>query len=107
MPGTVPQQLTVRSPQGNNNPTPLPHHTSLFNLKSGIPPANQIVKVNGIRMYNLPAALVYSSPGIYTSHAIDARTALAWRDTSFSSFIGHLVRERLQDKIEAKLPKPQ
>src|SRR5690554_3224738 len=31
---TVPQQLLVRSPQGNNNPTPLPYNTSLFNLKT-------------------------------------------------------------------------
>jgi hypothetical protein len=28
---TIPQQLIVRSPKGNNNPTPLPHSTSLFN----------------------------------------------------------------------------
>ncbi|MBS1667540.1 Fic family protein [Chitinophaga defluvii] len=79
----VPQQLMLRSPQGNNNPTPLPHNTSLFNLKANVPPADQTIIANGIRMYNLPAALVYSSPSIYTRNAIDARTALALiRDAS-------------------------
>ena len=79
----VPQQLMIRSPQGNNNPTPLPHKTSLFNLRTSIPPADQTIINSGIRMYNLPAALVYSSSGIYTKNAIDARTALALiRDAS-------------------------
>ncbi len=79
----VPQQLMIRSQQGNNNPTPLPHNTSLFNLKTNIPPADQTIVLNGIRMYNLPAALVYGSPGIYTKNAIDTRTALSLiRDAS-------------------------
>lgn len=79
----VPQQLMIRSPQGNNNPTPLPHHTSLFNLRSSIPAAEQTIITNGIRMYNLPAALVYSSPAIFKRNAIDARTTLALiRDAS-------------------------
>lgn len=80
---TVPQQLMVRSPQGNNNPIPFLHNTSLFNLRAHLPPADQIITANGVRMYSLPAALVYSSPGIYTRNAIDARTVLALiRDAS-------------------------
>lgn len=79
----VPQQLMIRSPQGNNNPTPLPHNTSLFNLKASIPPPDQTITENGIRIYSLQAALVYSSASIYTKNAIDARTALALiRDAS-------------------------
>ncbi|MHB1921917.1 MAG: Fic family protein [Chitinophagaceae bacterium] len=79
----VPQQLMVRSPQGNNNPTPLPYNSSLFNLRTSIPPTDQTIITNGIRMYNLPASLVYSSPSIYKRNAIDARTALALiRDAS-------------------------
>lgn len=73
---TVPQQLMVRSPQGNNNPTPLPHNTSLFNLKTDLPLTQQIVIERGIRIYNLQAALVYSTPTIFTRNAIDARTVL-------------------------------
>lgn len=76
-------QLMVRSPKGNNKPTPLPYNTSLFNLKTSIPPEELITMEQGIRMYNLQAALVYSTPGIFTSNAIDARTALSLiRDAS-------------------------
>ncbi|GLU52650.1 hypothetical protein Dfri01_21110 [Dyadobacter frigoris] len=80
----VPQQLLVRSPQGNNNPTPLPHKTSLFNMRGELPQADQLsMTANGIRMYNLQAALVYSSATIYTRNAIDARTTLSLiRDAS-------------------------
>ncbi|PLK44868.1 Fic family protein [Emticicia sp. TH156] len=79
----VPQQLVVRSPQGNNLPTPLPHKTSLFNLRTSLPSAEYILTADGIRMYNLPSALIYSSPGIYTGNAIDTRTALSLiRDAS-------------------------
>lgn len=80
---TVPQQLIVRSPQGNNKPTPLPYNTSLFNLKTDIPSIEQMEIQNGIRIYNLQAALIYSTAAIYTRNAIDARTALSQiRDAS-------------------------
>lgn len=114
---SVPQQLTVRSPHGNNNPTPLPHNTSLFNLKTNIPSADQTVISSGIRMYNLPASLIYSSPSVYTKNAIDVRTALAMiRDASevlsillekgHTTFAGRLAgafrninREKIADQI--------
>lgn len=81
---SVPQQLLVRSPQGNNNPTPLPHNISLFNIRGELPSADQlIVTPNGIRMYNLQSALIYSSASTYTRNAIDARTVLSMiRDAS-------------------------
>jgi hypothetical protein len=80
---TVPQQLMLRTPLGNNSPTPLPHHTSLFNLRATIPPGEQTTIKNGIRIYDLPAALIYCSPAVYKKNAIDVRTALAFiRDAS-------------------------
>lgn len=81
---SVPQQLLVRSLQGNNNPTPLPHNTSLFNMRGELPSADQLmVAPNGIRMYNLQSALIYSSANTYTRNAIDARTVLSLiRDAS-------------------------
>lgn len=80
---SVPQQLLVRSPDGNNRPTPLPHNTSLFNLKTDIPPASQTVIEKGIRMYNLQSAIIYAGAPVYTHHAIDARTGLSMiRDAS-------------------------
>jgi len=50
---SVPQQLIVRSPEGNNKPTPLPYNTSLFNLKTTIALTDQIKIQIGIKMYNL------------------------------------------------------
>lgn len=81
---SVPQQLLVRSPHGNNNPTSFAHNTSLFNMRGELPPADQLmVTPNGIRMYTLQSALIYSSANIYTRNAIDARTALSLiRDAS-------------------------
>ncbi|MFV8325868.1 Fic family protein [Flavobacterium sp. ZS1P14] len=80
----VPQQLLVRSPKANNLSTSFPHHTSIFNLRGDLPPADQLtVQKNGIRMYNLQAALIYSSASTYVRNAIDARTTLSLiRDAS-------------------------
>jgi fido (protein-threonine AMPylation protein) len=80
---SIPQQLLVKSPKGNNNPTPLPHATSLFNLKTDIPGDALISVINGIRMYDLPSSLVYCSPRIYVTHSLDVRAALSMiRDAS-------------------------
>ncbi|WP_375587367.1 Fic family protein [Flagellimonas aurea] len=80
---SVPKQLLIRSPKGNNKPTPLPHNTSLFNLKTDIPPSEQTVIEEGIRMYNLQTSLIYAGVSVYTSNAIDARTTLSLiRDAS-------------------------
>src|SRR5690606_18752218 len=69
--------------KGNNKPTPLPHNTSLFNLKTDIPPSELTVIEEGIRMYNLQASLIYAGVSVYTSNAIDARTTLSLiRDAS-------------------------
>lgn len=80
---SVPQQLLVRSPNGNNKPTPLPHNTSLFNLKSEIPTTAQTEIQKGMRIYNLQSAIIYSTASIYSRNAIDARTTLSLiRDAS-------------------------
>lgn len=80
---TVPAQLIVKSPQGNNTPTPLPHYTSLFHLKSELPETQHLELINGLRMYNLAAAIIYSSVGLYVKNPIDVRTAFSLiRDAS-------------------------
>jgi len=80
---SVPQQLLVRSPNGNNKPTPLPHNTSLFNLKSEIPTTAHTEIQKGMRIYNLQSAIIYSTASIYSRNAIDARTTLSLiRDAS-------------------------
>lgn len=80
---TVPAQLVIRSPDANNTMTPLPHNTSLFNLKAELPAREMIITEKEIQMYSLQGAIIYSTPGIFHSNPIDARTALSMiRDAS-------------------------
>ena len=72
----VPQQLIIRSTQGVNSQTPLPHNTSLFSIKSPLANSAEIQKINGIRMLTLPSSLVHCSPTMFIRSATDARTAL-------------------------------
>jgi len=77
----VPNQVIVRTPQGNNKPTPLPHNTSLFNMKSALPDDNFVERE--IRMYTLSGSLIYCSGATFAKNPIDARTALSLiRDAS-------------------------
>ncbi len=73
---TVPQQLIIRSTQGVNSQTPLPHHTSLFSIKSPLVKSAEIQEINGIRMLTLPSSLVHCSPTMFIKSATDIRTAL-------------------------------
>ena len=77
----VPNQLVIRTPYGNNKPTPLPYHTSLFNMKSAVP--DDYLVERGIRMYGLQGTLIYCSAAGFAKNPIDARTALSLiRDAS-------------------------
>jgi hypothetical protein len=83
---TVPQELRVRSPKGGNKPTPLPFGTSLFDVRLGVPPADdrQVIPTRaasgaespGQRVFALPAALIASPPGYFTANPAALRTAL-------------------------------
>ncbi|MFK0569653.1 Fic family protein [Endozoicomonas sp.] len=74
---TVPQQLLVRSPKGNNKPTSFLHSTSLFDVRLNLPEAESIVSLEGLNVYSLPAALVHSSANRFTNAPIQMRTALS------------------------------
>lgn len=74
---TVPRQLLVRAPKGRNAPTGLPHGTSLFDMRTELPPTQLMQDLGGLRVYTLPAALVFSGPGLFAENATDARSALA------------------------------
>ena len=51
----VPAQTIVYSRKGHNNTTKLPFHTSLYDLKqSQLPPRNQIVVRDGLRLFSRP-----------------------------------------------------
>ena len=73
---TVPAQLHLRSPKANNSPISLPHQTSVFNYRAELPAKELMTTINNIQVYNLQAALVYSSEGMYRAKPLDCRIAL-------------------------------
>jgi fido (protein-threonine AMPylation protein) len=97
----IPPQLLVRSPQANNKPTPMLHGTSVFNLKMEIPPKALTVQINGIRMYSLSAALIYASPGIFATHALEVRTILSM--VPDASELLHTLLEKGHSTIAGRL----
>jgi len=74
---TVPTQLLIKSPEATNYNTDLPNNTSLFGLQGNLPGKEWITELSEIRMYTLPASLVYCSATIFRKDATDARTALS------------------------------
>ena len=60
----VPAQLLVRAPKGGNKPTPLPHGTSLFDVRNAMPSPNEMVQLDGLRLFSVPAALIAVSAGV-------------------------------------------
>jgi fido (protein-threonine AMPylation protein) len=80
---TVPRQLFVRSPKGGNKIIPLPHGTSLLDVRAALPAPAEREEKEGLRVFSLESALIESSPQYFANHATDARAALAMvRDAS-------------------------
>jgi fido (protein-threonine AMPylation protein) len=80
---TVPKQLLIRSPKGNNKITLLPYETSLLDTRYVMPKSEEISTINGIRIFSLASALIYSGPKFFMQNTSDARTALSLiRDSS-------------------------
>lgn len=73
----VPAQLLVRTPRGGNKPTPLPHGTSLFDVRYAMPKDSEIVERDGLRLFSVPAALVAMSGQHVRRAATDVRAAMA------------------------------
>jgi hypothetical protein len=74
---TVPQQLLIRSPKGNNKVTLLPHKTSLFDTRYSMPDLKEVEIVKGLRLFSSVYALVTCSPRFFIQHSTDARTVLS------------------------------
>ena len=74
---TVPRQLLVRAPKGNNKPTGLLHDTSIFDVRLEIPADADVETLDGSRVIRLPAALIHCSPGHFAARPVDMRAALA------------------------------
>jgi hypothetical protein len=79
----VPRQLLVRSPKARNRVTPLPHGTSLLDVRAALPAEGQREEKEGLRLFSVPAALIACAPGYFPQKPTDARAALAMvRDAS-------------------------
>ncbi len=74
---TIPRQLLVRSPKGRNNPTEFLHNTSVLDIRQAMPDEHLLTVIEGVRVYTLPAALVYCSPKTFVDRALQVRTALS------------------------------
>jgi len=74
---SVPRQLLVGAPKGRNHATILPHGTSVLEVRSAIPDIADILELEGMRVFSLPAALVGCSVRFFSQSPVDARTALA------------------------------
>ncbi|AMN48318.1 Fic family protein [Steroidobacter denitrificans] len=114
---TVPRQLLVRSPRGNNKPTGLVHDTSIFDVRLELPPAADRDMKDGVRVYKLSAALLGCSQAQFTARPTEMRAALAMildasdllsrlLDGGHSTIAGRLAaafrnigRERIADDI--------
>jgi fido (protein-threonine AMPylation protein) len=81
---TVPRQLLVRAPKGDNKITNLPHDTSLLSVRLSMPGEKDIDVTNeGLRLYALAPALIDCPPAFFQQYPTDLRAALAMiRDSS-------------------------
>ncbi len=73
----VSPQLLVRSPKAGNKPIGLLHGTSIFDTRLEIPSAADTVRINGLRVYCLPAALLGCSAAQFAARPSEMRSALA------------------------------
>jgi len=79
----VPHQLVVRSPRGGNKVIPLPHGTSLLDVRAALPGPDDREEKEGLRIFSRESALIECSPQYFANHATDVRAALAMvRDAS-------------------------
>ncbi len=79
----VPTQLLVRSPKARNKVTEFVHGTSLFDVTAKLPDKTQIITIDGLRLFSIPAALVAAAPASYSQTPVEMRAALASvRDSS-------------------------
>jgi Fic/DOC family protein len=74
----IPAQVIVYSPQASNNKTELLFGTSLFDVREAQPPpASDIKTRDGLRLYELEAALIKVPESFFAEQPIEAQLALA------------------------------
>lgn len=74
----IPSQVVIYSPRGSNNRLDLLFGTSLFDLKeTQPPPASDIQMREGLRLYEIEAALIKVPEAFYAQSPIEAQVALS------------------------------
>lgn len=74
---TVPGQLLVRAPTARNKMTDFPHGTSIFEVRASVAAGDDLVIIDGMRLFTIEAALVSAGEGFFRTHPTDARAILA------------------------------
>lgn len=74
---TVPRQLLVRSPRGGSKPTELIYGTSLFDVRWALPDVANMEVKDGLRVMNLPFALLNISPSQFENNPTEMRSSIA------------------------------
>lgn len=74
---TIPKQVQVWATDGTNQTVELLHRCSLFIYKAAkLLPSSPVQDCGGLRLAELPAALVAASPTLFVQHAMAAQIAL-------------------------------
>ena len=74
---TVPKQVQVWATEGANQTVELPHGCSLFIYKAAkLLPSSPVPDAGGLRLVELPAALVAASPTLFVQHGMATQIAL-------------------------------
>ena len=73
----IPKQVIIYSPKGTNNTIPLLFGTSLYDLKSGMPPASELMLKDGLRLFTPAASLVRISEDFMRRQPSEAHVVLA------------------------------
>ena len=63
---TAPKQLVVRSPKARNKITPLPHGTSLLDVRAALPSPEDRAEKEGLRMISVESALIECAPQYFS-----------------------------------------
>ena len=87
----IPGQVIVSSPKGTNNTINLPFDTSFYDLKQRkMPSTGDVVEIDGLRVYAVPASLIKVPESFYQHHPVEAQMALS-RISHASDALRHLL----------------
>lgn len=74
----IPNQVIIYSPKGTNNTVQLLFGSSLYDLKQqDMPPRDDLVDKDGLRLFAAPAALLKVSEGFYQRYPVEAQIVLS------------------------------